>query len=417
MEIIKRIINNVEVTFIKTNKFKSIAGALYFTSKVTKDKITKRGFLRNVLLESTKKYDSNEKLNINCLENYDASYSAGVTRLGNYITNSFYFETLHDNYTRKGNLENVLNTFYEIIFNPHVDNNSFNKKSFELNYRRRKSSFERRKESQRLYAEQRILTFLNQDKAYSYDIDIETIENTTASNLYDEYKDMINNSYVKLIVVGNIDPYDCVFEKLLKDIKQNDLNKSDLYINNDDENNSYKDIAEENDGAQSVLHLLCYLKNITEYELHYVMPIYRVILGNPGASRLFDSVREKNSLAYYCFARLEKDDKLLEVIAGVSNNNYEKALKLIKEELSKMTKITEEELSNAKKELISSLLESQDSIYNVVSRRYNEEVFDLPRTDEFIDKLNNVTKEEVENIYKKVDLGLSYFLKGSENDG
>ena len=38
--------------------------------------MTYGALLRNVLMESTKKYDTNQKLNINTLENYDAYYSA-----------------------------------------------------------------------------------------------------------------------------------------------------------------------------------------------------------------------------------------------------------------------------------------------------------------------------------------------------
>ena len=82
-----------------------------------------------------------------------------------------------------------------------------------------------------------------------------------------------------------------------------------------------------------------------------------------------------------------------------------------------MNKITEEELENAKKDLISALKESEDNITNVLSRRRVEEIFSLPSTDEFISKLSNVSKEEVEQIHNKVDLKLSYFLEGCDNNG
>ena len=156
---------------------------------------------------------------------------------------------------------------------------------------------------------------------------------------------------------------------------------------------------------------------MSEYELNYVMPLYRIILGGSGNSRLFDSVREKNSLAYYCFARLEKDDNLLEIITGIEKENYQRAVKIIKEELKKMEKITDEELNTAKKELISSLLESMDYIDNIVARYHNEKLFGLPNVNDFIKKLNGVTKEEVENVSKRVILKLSYFLKESDSDG
>lgn len=416
MNVINKNINGINVTFIKTNKFKSVYGSLIFKSIVTKEKMTYGALLRNVLMESTKKYNTNEKLNINTLENYDAYYSAENARIGNYYFNRFNFSTLEDKYTKEGNLKNVLDTFCEIVFNPNVNGDAFDEESFKINYERLKLSIEKRKENQRSYAEERMLKCLDQNMPYTFDKDMDVLNSITKESLYDYYKDMINNSNVSLIIVGNIEDENA-FNDIVNKIKNNKEFDKDLYISNDDLNASYKDIKEIGYGTQNVLYLVCYLKNMNAYELNYVMPLYRIILGGSGNSRLFDNVREKNSLAYYCFARLEKDDNLLEIITGIEKENYEKSLKIIKEELKKMDKITDEELDVAKKELISSLLESQDYIENLASRYHIEVMYDLPNIDEFIKKISEVTKEEVENINKKVVLKLSYFLKEGEKDG
>ena len=416
MKIVNKKINGINVTFIKTNKFKSIYGSLIFNIIKTKEKMTYGALLRNVLMESTKKYNTNEKLNINTLENYDAYYSAENARIGNYYFNRFNFSTLEDKYTKEDNLKNVLDTFCEIVFNPNVNGDGFDEESFKTNYERLKLSIEKRKENQRSYAEERMLKCLDQNMAYTFDKDMDVLNSITKESLYDYYKDMINNSNVSLIIVGNIEDENA-FNDIVNKIKNNKEFDKDLYISNDDLNASYKDIKETGYGTQNVLYLVCYLKNMNAYELNYVMPLYRIILGGSGNSRLFDNVREKNSLAYYCFARLEKDDNLLEIITGIEKENYEKSLKIIKEELKKMDKITNEELEAAKKEFISSLLESGDYIENLASRYHIEVMYDLPNIDEFIKKISEVTKEEVESINKKVILKLSYFLKEGEKDG
>lgn len=414
MKIIEKVINNIPVTFIKTTKFKSIAGALYFTSPVDEKKITTRMLLRDVLVHSTKKYKTNEELNINCLENYDAYYGASTSRNGNLFSNSFAFRTLEDNYTEKGNLEKVIDTFCEIVFNPNVISNKFEQKGFDIKKKIIKESYEKIKESQRVYAEHSILKYLNQNKAYSYDLNLDILNDITPESLYDEYLDMINNSSVSIIIAGNVDENDTIYEKIVKNIKSNINYDMDIYINNDDEKRQ-DDVIETSSGTENVLQLVYYLKNMSDYELHYVMPIYKMILGGGGSSRLFDSVREKNSLAYYCFARYEKDDKTMEVITGIEKKNYEKAVKIIEEEKEKMNSITEEEVEDTKKELISSLLESLDNIFNVIGRVRTEEVFNIPGIDEFIDKFNGVTKEEIESLNKKIELGLIYFLEGCDN--
>ncbi len=416
MKIINKNINNIDVTYIKTNKFKSIYGSLIFKSLVTKEKMTYGPLLRNVLMESTKKYNTNEKLNINTLENYDAYYSAENSRIGNYYFNRFNFSTLEDKYTKEGNLKNVIDTFCEILFNPNADDDGFDDESFKINYERLKLFLEKRRENQRSYAEERVLKNLEEKMPYTFDKDMDVLNRITKKSLYDYYKDMINNSNVSLIIVGNT-PDDDLFNVITDKIKHNKKFNEQLYISNDDLNTDYKDIKEVGYGTQNVLYLVCYLKKMNSYELNYVMPLYRIILGGSGNSRLFDTVREKNSLAYYCFARLEKDDNLLEIITGIEKENYQKALKIIKEELKKMDKITKEELSVAKKELVSSLLESRDYIENLASRYHIEVTYDLPNIDEFVKKINEVTKEEIEKINKKIILKLSYFLKEGEKDG
>lgn len=417
MEKICKTINGVDVIFIRTNKFKSLCGGLFFKSPVTRRKITSYNLMRKVLLRSTKKYDTEEKLNLNILENYNAYYSSGTTRMGNYIINSFYFETLCDKYTEDGNLKKIIDTFNEIVFNPNLsESNSFKKEEFDFCFDKELTSLDKIKESQKNYASYKITDYFNKDKAYSYHETKEELSNLDAKKLYDDYLDMINNSETTLIIVGDVDPLDNTFKSIISNIKNVKKYENPLIILNDDEKEEFNEEIEDGDGTENILNIVYYLKGLSEYELNYVMPIYRYILGGSGNSRLFNEVREKNSLAYYIYARYEKDDSIINIVTGVEKNNYEKAMQLIKKEVKSMEKITEGELLNAKKYLSSSLIVSQDYLSNMMSRCYTEKLFSLPKIDDYLKLLNNVTTKEVEIVSKKVFLALSYFLKGRDSD-
>ena len=200
-------------------------------------------------------------------------------------------------------------------------------------------------------------------------------------------------------------------------MKNNKKYDNDLIISNDDEENTFKKLENNGYGTQSILNIIMYLKNMSDYELNYVIPIYRVILGGYSSSRLFNIIREENSLAYYSFARLEKDDSLINIIMAVEKENYQKALELSIKVVDDMKKVTKKEVEDAKKTIISSLLESQDNIGNIISRQYNANLFDLPDIDNFINKLNEVTKEEVEKVAGKIKPNISHFLKGVSTNG
>lgn len=417
MNITRKKINNVLVTIINTNKFKRITGTLYFKSNVTKENVTYRTILRNILIESCKKYDTSEKLYINTLKNYDAYYSAASSRCGNALINSFAFSSLEDKYTVNGNFDNVIDTFCEIIFNPLVKEEKFDEETFNIIVNAHKSDLEKIKESSDAYAERRLYKNLNQNKAYTYLNEIEYLEKLTPETLYKEYLDMINNSEVELVLAGNINFDNDAINKITYKIKNNKKYDNDLIIKNDDEKGDLVTIKEKGNGTQNILNIIMYLKDCNLYELNYVAPLYRIILGGGVSSRLFSVIREQNSLSYYSFARLEKDDSLIEIIMGIEKENYDKALNLTFELINDMNKITDTELKDAKKIITSSLLESQDNIFNVVKREYNSKLFDLSDLDSFIEKINKVTKEEVETFANKLKPNLCYFLEGEKTNG
>lgn len=417
MKILTKKINEVPVTIIKTNKFKSVAGKLYFKSPITKEKMTYRAILRSVLLESCKKYDTPEKLYIKALENYDAYYSASSSRYGNYHINSFSFSSLVDKYTEEGNLDEVVNTFCEIIFNPLIENNAFDKETFDLIVNTKKASLERIKESSDLYAERMTYKNLNQNKPYTFMSEIEYLNDMTPESLYEDYLSMLNESEVEFVLAGDIDFDNPIIEKITSKIKNNKTFDNELIITNDDEKGELIKIKDNGSGTQNILNMIMYLKNVSDYELNYVAPLYRIILGGGSFSRLFKIIREENSLAYYSFARYEKDDSLMAVMMGIEKENYDKAFDLTCEVIDSMKKIDEKELEEAKQTLTSSLLESLDSIFNMIGRYHNAKLFNLPDIDLFIEKINNVKVSDVESFASKLKPNLSYFLEGKKTNG
>ncbi len=417
MKISKRKINNIPVTIIKTNKFKSVAGKLYFKSPITKEKMTYRAILRSILLESCKKYNTPEKLYIKALENYDAYYSASSSRYGNYHVNCFSFSSLLDKYTENGNLDEVVNTFCEILFNPLVENNAFDKETFDLIVNTKKASLERIKESSDAYAERMTYKNLNQNKPYTFMSEIEYLDEMTPESLYKDYLSMLNESEVELVLAGEIEFDNPIIEKITSKINNNKTFDSKLIITNDDEPDKLIKIKDKASGTQNILNIIMYLKDVSDYELNYVAPLYRIILGGGSFSRLFKIIREENSLAYYSFARLEKDDSIMAIMMGIEQENYDKAFDLTCQVIDSMKKIDEKTLKEAKVTLISSLLESLDSISNIIGRYYNAKLFDLPDTDLFIEKINDVKLDDVESFARKLKPNLSYFLEGEKTNG
>lgn len=419
MNIIKKSINNIPVTIIKTNKFKSIVGMLSFKMPIKKEMITTRRLIRMLLSHTCNKYKNPKDLSINLLDNYGAYYNYSVVREGNYIINKFSFRVLEDKYTKEGNLKNALDTFKETIFNPNCDGKCFNKEEFDLFYQRMKSDIESIIERPKSYAMNKLCDEMGgEDSVISYKPTIEELSKVTSENLYEDYLDMINNSQIEFIIAGDLNNDEaCDYSNyILKELKQNNYDIP-LIIKNDKIEDNFKEKIEEYNGKQSILTIGLKLDDLTEFERLYVLPIYCGVLGGGASSRLFNIVREKNSLAYSCFSRYEKDDSVIFIIAGIEKDNYKKARDLIKQVVSSMNDINEEEILRVKEEILTSLKESTDNLQNYPEIIFNGKLYNMRSIENRMENIKKVTKEDLKEVHKKVFLTNSYFLKGMKTNG
>ena len=114
MDYIKKDLGSYNLHMINTEKFKTITVKVVFHTPIIKQEITKRNVLADVLLQSSKKYNSKRDLIIAAEELYSVDIANNNQRLGNYILTSFNFQVLMDKYTEEGNLDKAFEFFSEI---------------------------------------------------------------------------------------------------------------------------------------------------------------------------------------------------------------------------------------------------------------------------------------------------------------
>lgn len=98
---------------------------------------------------------------------------------------------------------------------------------------------------------------------------------------------------------------------------------------------------------------------------------------------------------------------------GIETKNYEKALEIIKKQLEDIQKgnFTEEDLQNAKQTLTSAIKfikEEQDTEITYYFGQVIAQNF-VP-LDEYENKINKITKEQITNLANKVKIHTIYFL-------
>ena len=189
-------------------------------------------------------------------------------------------------------------------------------------------------------------------------------------------------------------------------------------------NNEYTEIKQKVDKVKEITENL----NITQGKLvigldvlsrqenlQCVALVYNAILGDGANSMLFQNVREKASLAYSTKSNFVKQKLNIFIRCGIEIENYEKALNIIKEQLSNIEngQFSDIDIENAKKYLISGIKavpEEQDSeVVYYIGQEIAKTNTDLQTYEKNIE---SVTKEEIINFAKQVQINTIYFLRG-----
>ncbi len=147
------------------------------------------------------------------------------------------------------------------------------------------------------------------------------------------------------------------------------------------------------------------------------MLVFNGIYGGDLHSKLFQNVREKESLAYYASSRLDRNKGLMFVNSGLQAENREKAEKIILDQLDEMKQgaITDEEFGATLRSLETSFKSAQDSQAGIAEFYFNQHLLGTEDTfDTLSERVSCVTKEDVIRVAKGINLDTVYFLQPNE---
>lgn len=417
MEYLVKDLGSYKLHFIKTDKFKTIRVKLFFNTPIKKEEITIRNFVTAMLRITSKKYPTRRELALKCQDLYSCGVGCNLTRFGNYNNLFFGVDALEDKYTEKGNLEESIKLLSELIYEPNVTDNKFDDKYFNIVKHDATLSINSLKENPSVYSRVRLLEEMDKNSPISYRMNgyIEDLNKITTENLYEHYLKMMNDDYLDIFVIGNFD-FDEMGKIIRKYFKQKIYKSNNLKARLDEYKGrvKIKEIREKNDSNQSKLAIGCRMKNLTDFERNYVVTLYSIILGGGTNSKLFENIREKNSLCYYINSVPNKLDNILLIRAGITNENYDKVVKLVKEELKNMKKgqITDKEIENAKQLYLSSIDEIEESEDDIIDSYYMMDLLGIDDIETKKKKILTVTKEDIIKVSKKIFIDTIYMLEG-----
>lgn len=407
---------------IKTKKFKTVTVEVNFKRKLIKEEITARNMIINMLCESTGEYKTKRELAIATEDLYELYYRGMNYTSGKYSVMTFDATFLNEEYTETGMLDKSIKFLADIIFKPNIvkKNNitSFNPDSYNLSYNLLKNNIMSLKENPDGYAKTKMLENMEPNSYLSYRSSgyLEDLEKLDSKKLYKYYESMLNSDIIDIFVIGNVNERH--IEKVIKEnfscIKTFKKPSESHFVRPKKCRLTPKTVKEKQKINQSKLVMGYKIDKMTDFELRYVLSVYTYILGGGPDSKLFKSVREKNSLCYYISSVGMPLNSVMTINAGISNDNFKKAVSLIKKAVADMKKgkFTNDDIIKAKVTYINSLKELEDSPQSILSLYAGIEYLKSDTLEDRFNKINKVTVNDVVKLASKIHLDTIYLLEG-----
>ena len=409
-------LKNMDLYFVKTDRFKSIDVEIFFCGDVSKEEITWRNCLMDILLYANNNYPSKRALSLRTEELYSLYLHTSNMRFGNNLISKIGISFLNPKYTEDGMLQESLNLLHDVIFSPLVNNEHFNKEYLELIKFEHHADTITIGENPRAYSQIALLENMDEGMPYTFTgySDLEILEKINEFNLYEYYKKFLKNNRVFAIVIGDCDENEVVNYFNEKFLFNNSFSPKEIVIKHDIIKNKPNVIIEDGDYQQSKLAISFKISDLTDFEYRYVLNIYNAILGTGADSKLMQNIRQQNSLSYYIYSTISKADQLMFINSGIDSKNYNQVLKLIESSMKEIEEgsFTDEEIMKGKIDYIASFDEAMESPSGYIDIILGQILFNASKVSKRKEEIMKVTKEDIMNLSRKIHIDTIYLLRG-----
>ncbi|UQS85182.1 insulinase family protein [Apilactobacillus apisilvae] len=417
---LNEISKGVSLNTIHENKFKTITIKVDLIAPLNTENFAKRALLTELLETNNQDYPTQTKLAQQLSKMYGASFGTNILRYGNLSIIRINLIIPNPKYIpgRPNLLKSAFKFLKSVIFNPLSDGKKFDDDTFNLQKSNIQKYIKSLVDDKQYYSSIKLKELFYKDdpkrgkflfgKTNQYD-------DITSNNEYDYYLDVIKNNNINFSILGEFNDDDIIkYINSMNILSRQNTYFIDKYIHN---SSNLQKIIENSKSTQSNLNLAYKLPIYYDDEDFFAALIFNAVFGGTPQSKLFKNVREKYSMAYYANSTYNALNGVLIVNSGIDAINANKVQTIIDEQLNsiKVGKIDLDLLNSIKAEMINakkSILDNprqilEQSFVNILlSREIN--------FDQWCERINKVTVEQIAQVAKKVKLQTSFLLKGDK---
>lgn len=386
---------------IKDNRFTSVEVEVHFIAELS-NKLSIRNIVKDLIVDSSLKYNSKQKMRIKLDDMYGATLKASSKVVGKLHDICFSGNVIHDDYTinHEKNIQEYLDFFKEILYFPFFTEEKLEELKIKYIHR-----LERSKEDVQSYSMKEAIKNSVSNSILNIDPygDIEKIKDITLEDVKKEYQNMIKQDVIRVIVAGKVENIDFIQDR--------DSMPMASYLNL---KGSLKIETVKKNSDQSFVNIVFNINQIQSEKSFFVGTIANMILGGMDGL-LFRNIREKLGLCYIIFSEIYHYDGLLFIHSGVSKENINLCIQEIYNQIDliKNKEFSDEMIDKAKKAVIHSFKSSNDTLKGKMIKVLNQEFRQIFLNDEErIKYILSVTKEDIAEYISQMQEIYQYNVEG-----
>ncbi|MCL2772934.1 MAG: insulinase family protein [Oscillospiraceae bacterium] len=420
--------NEINLNFVESDKFKTNHIGINIITRLENDlKASKNALLAKVLMRGSKNYPTMADINKRLNYLYAARIGVGAYKTGEAQIVSFSADILENRYALDDTniLDETIDILGDIFTNPLIEteNGGFKYDYVEGEKINLINDIHAQINNKNAYAYQRCIEIMCKGERFSINNPgtADSVKLLDSKNLYEHYNYILESCAIEIFCVGKFaDKKQFIvdkFKELLKNIKRKDSKdmenfETEVIFKSDFKGETIEEM-EVNQGKLSIGFRMG-TSNTAQDFINFVL--FNALYGASPTSKLFDNVREKLSLCYYCYTAVEGSKGTMTVLSGVEVENKQKAEDEILKQLEEVKNgnFTDKEIEDARLSVINSykgVFDNAGSIQHWYMARLLCGKIKTP--EEMIGEIKKVTREDIINAAKKITLDTIYFLKGN----
>lgn len=398
----EKLCKGVALCTCKTEDFKTARASINIAMPLDDGNNAARALLIYLISKTNREFPTVKEMTSRLSMLYGADIAPSVLKSGESQVVRLVVECIDDKFALNGEsiISDTLTLMLDMLFSPNTDGLSFKENDVKREKRLMLERIKSMNDDKIAYSANRLIEEMCKDEAYSirkFGTEDE-INALTGEDISKVLIDVLLHAPIQINVVGNFDEekIKALISERFASLERGDI--TELRTQFLSQAYDEREIRETQDVNQCKLVIGMRAGMTYDRDNYAALKVMTDIFGSGTYSKLFTNVREKQSLCYYCSAKLDAGKGIILIQSGVEKENIDKAIKAIKHEFEDMISGNfDDEIINSSKlsicDGLSGVLDTPADIDAWYAVQQTASYVFSP--DELSEMIRRVTKEEI----------------------